>query len=653
MRALRALLALMGIVVIAGNFTGGGQIIRSVALAVAAAVTLARVLLVKEERLVWAVCAVALAGWTGQLYYIIVPNAPVTFPALPDYMALIFYAGALVSMVLLITSRLRGRRNSLWLDGVIGGLAVSALMSLFVFRTALTGSGVETQIVNGQLGYAISDLFILGFLAAIALLGRWRLGLGGWGFIGAFALLAVGDSLYVSAVADNQLLPTGLVSSLWALGPLTLAATATSRRRVARAGNAAGFVPVALLGVSAMSALCLLLAYQTGLAGETPALTALAAAVLGMTVVRFCVTMRENSRMLEESRTHALTDSLTGLPNRRRLMDDLANAIGDASKAEPLTLALFDLDGFKSYNDTFGHPAGDQLLVRLGRKLAAAVAGHGIAYRLGGDEFFAVVEGTPNDAERVVTLARVSLAERGDHFSVTASCGSVLIPDESDGVEGALQMADQRMYGAKDRRTSSAGRQASDVLLKVLHERQPGLDEYGQSVTEMARAVALRAGIHGERLDEVTRAAELHDIGKIAIPEAILNKPGPLSEEEWEFMHRHTLLGERILGVAPALRPIAELVRSSHERWDGKGYPDRLQGDEVPIGCRIICVCDAFSAMTQDRPYRASLTSEEAIAELRRCAGSQFDPSIVALFCEVLECGTPPHAPVEDRLAAG
>jgi two-component system cell cycle response regulator len=466
--------------------------------------------------------------------------------------------------------------------------------------------------------------------------------LGGWGFIVAFSILALGDGLYVSAVADDQLLPSQLVTSLWAFGALTLAASATTGRRRARAGNTAGFVPIALLGLSAMSSLCLLLAYQIGLAEETLALTALAAAVLGVVVVRFCLTLLENSRMLNESRTHALSDSLTGLPNRRRLMVDLTKAVRHASEGEPITLALFDLDGFKSYNDTFGHPAGDQLLVRIGGKFAAAVTGYGGAYRLGGDEFFAVIEGTATNAERVVTSARVSLAERGEHFSVTASCGSVLIPREAGDVEKALQLADQRMYAAKDGRTSSARRQASDVLLKALHERQPNLDEHGQSVTELTRAVALRAGIDGEQLDEVTRAAELHDIGKIAIPEAILGKPGPLSKEEWEFMRRHTLYGERILGVAPALRPIAKLVRSSHERWDGEGYPDCLRGEEIPIGCRIIGVCDAFDAMTQDRPYRASLTSEEAIAELRRCAGSQFDPSIVTLFCEVLEQGMPP-----------
>jgi hypothetical protein len=143
-KALRALLLMMGIVVIAGNFIGGGLVIRSAALGIAAAVTVARVILVKEERLLWAICAVALCAWTGQLYYIVVPNAPVTFPALPDYMALVFYAGALLSIVLLVKSRLRDWRSSLWLDGVIGGLALSALVSLFVFRAALAGSGVET-----------------------------------------------------------------------------------------------------------------------------------------------------------------------------------------------------------------------------------------------------------------------------------------------------------------------------------------------------------------------------------------------------------------------------------------------------------------------------------------------------------------------------
>jgi response regulator RpfG family c-di-GMP phosphodiesterase len=144
------------------------------------------------------------------------------------------------------------------------------------------------------------------------------------------------------------------------------------------------------------------------------------------------------------------------------------------------------------------------------------------------------------------------------------------------------------------------------------------------------------AGIDGEELTQLRHAAALHDIGKVASPDAIITKPGPLSDEEWAFMRRHTLIGERILAAAPALAPAAALVRSSHEAYDGSGYPDRLAGVEIPAGARIIAVCDAFDAMISDRSYAASRTFGEALVELKRCAGTQFDPAIVAVFEQVV-----------------
>ena len=152
----------------------------------------------------------------------------------------------------------------------------------------------------------------------------------------------------------------------------------------------------------------------------------------------------------------------------------------------------------------------------------------------------------------------------------------------------------------------------------------------------LALAVGRRMGMSAEGLDVLARAAELHDVGKIAIPDAILNKPGPLDEEEWKFMRRHTILGERILMAASALRPVARLVRCSHERFDGGGYPDGLAGEQIPLGARIIFVCDAFDAMTSDRTYSTAIAPAEALAELRRCAGTQFDPRVVEAFAGTL-----------------
>ena len=164
------------------------------------------------------------------------------------------------------------------------------------------------------------------------------------------------------------------------------------------------------------------------------------------------------------------------------------------------------------------------------------------------------------------------------------------------------------------------------MLLQILGARMPSLVDHLDGVAELALEVGRRMGLEPEALDELVRAAEMHDIGKTAIPETIINKPGPLDEGEWAFMRKHTILGERILSAAPALRPVARLVRSSHERWDGNGYPDALAGEEIPIGSRIIFACDAFDAIISERPYQRARSSEQALQELAACSGRQFDP---------------------------
>jgi HD-GYP domain-containing protein (c-di-GMP phosphodiesterase class II) len=148
----------------------------------------------------------------------------------------------------------------------------------------------------------------------------------------------------------------------------------------------------------------------------------------------------------------------------------------------------------------------------------------------------------------------------------------------------------------------------------------------------MAAAVARRLGLDDKEVERIAHAARLHDVGKVAIPDAILAKPEPLEPEEWEFMKRHTIIGERIISAAPSLTDVARLVRSSHERWDGNGYPDELAGEDIPLGARIVSACDAYDAMITDRPYKAAVDSELACAELRRCAGTQFDPAVVPAF---------------------
>jgi len=191
------------------------------------------------------------------------------------------------------------------------------------------------------------------------------------------------------------------------------------------------------------------------------------------------------------------------------------------------------------------------------------------------------------------------------------------------------------MYVQKHAGRASATRQSRDVLVRALAERNPALSPHLQDVALLAEQVARHLALPEDEVDRIRHAAELHDTGKVAIPDDILSKPGPLDEREWQFIRSHTLIGERIIAAAPALTEVASLVRSSHERWDGGGYPDRLAGAEIPLGSRILAVADSFDAMTGDRPYSGPRTPEDALRELRDCAGTQFDPVVVEAFCAI------------------
>jgi diguanylate cyclase (GGDEF)-like protein len=349
-------------------------------------------------------------------------------------------------------------------------------------------------------------------------------------------------------------------------------------------------------------------------------------------------------------REQAITDPLTLLGNRRKLAEDLRDRLSIATTEDPFVLLLFDLDGFKTYNDTFGHAAGDALLARLGGKLAAAAAPGGDAYRLGGDEFCVLIPAHPDEVHDIVTAVAGAFDERGETFVIRASCGTVILPHEAVNADYALQLADKRMYAQKHGRPLGARDQAHDVLRHIMQARQPSLRDHSSGVAQLAIPVGRRLGMSAEQLDELARAAELHDVGKVAIPDAILDKPGPLDSREWEFIRQHTMIGERILSAAPALRPVARVVRASHERWDGAGYPDGLSGAEIPLAARIIAVCDAYDAITSDRCYRKARPHRVAKAELVSQAGTQFDPTVVGIFLDQLDA---PPAALETVSSAG
>jgi two-component system cell cycle response regulator len=599
-----------------------------------------RAVAIAHERAAWLIIAVGLVSWTAaDIVWTAVwaedPNAP--YPSIADALWLAWYPASFAGLALLVRSRLRNARNSLWLDGVIGAVATAALAAALAYGTVVHegGAGDLSAAVLTNLAYPIGDLLLLGVVVAIFGVTGWRPGRA-WIILGAgLALNAVGDGLYLAQTYEGTYVEGSLVDAMWPASALLVGLAAWQPARVASAPRENN-LRLVIVPVSCGLLAVLLLAYDhfSRLNGLT---LALAAATLVLVLVRTALVFMENQRVLALSRHEALTDPLTGLPNRRSLMMDLEDALPQASPERPLGLVLFDLDGFKEYNDTFGHPAGDDLLVRLGERLADAVRGHGSPYRLGGDEFCVVVHPGAAGFDVLIEACVSALREHGEGFDVTTSYGAVQAPVEVGSATEALQVADRRMYSHKGDRRLSAGRQSRDVLLRSLSERQPDLHVHLRGTADLVVAVGRELGMDGEELDDVAQAAELHDVGKIAIPDAILDKPGPLDETEWAFMRRHTIIGERILMAAPALRSVARLVRSSHERWDGAGYPDGLAGEEIPLGSRVVAVCDAFDAMTTNRPYRRRIGDPAALAELRRCAGTQFDPQVVDAFARVVE----------------
>jgi diguanylate cyclase (GGDEF)-like protein len=357
-------------------------------------------------------------------------------------------------------------------------------------------------------------------------------------------------------------------------------------------------------------------------------LTLLASAIAGL-LCSFAGIISSNRRVLRE----LSTDPLTGLRNHRALIERLPRVCQRASEDQPAYVWFFDLNGFKNYNDSFGHIAGDNLLARLGARLREVVEPHGTVYRLGGDEFCALISTQVEDPHALFLQAREALSEQGGAFTVTCAAGAVEIPRETADPTHALRLADQHMYRQKATSRGGAAELITSVLHAALAQRHPDLGEHCDDVAGDVELLARAIDLDEEAVGLIVKAGDLHDVGKLGIPDEIITKPGPLSEQEWQFMKQHTIMGEQIIAAAgPSLDRIGPLVRASHERWDGKGYPDGLAGDEIPLGARIITICDSFRAMLDERVYKPAMTLEDALAELRRCAGTQFDPQLVEIF---------------------
>ncbi len=603
-----------------------------------AAACLLRAALIRRERAAWALLGVGLLLYTGgEIYYaaVLAGKASVPIPSPADGGYLAFYPLAYAALIVLLRARIGSFPVARWLDGAIVGSAVAALAAALALGPIVDASSEgQTLAVTTNLAYPIADLTLLTMVATAASFTGWRPGRS-WTVLGAgLLLLAVSDGVYLLQAANGTYLEGTILDAGWPCGVLLVACAAWIEPGTTKPLQSRAVRIIAIPAAAALIAISIQAAERFATAPTAAAVISLLTLIA--VVVRLVLSLRESQGEARTRAQESRTDELTDLPNRRALMLDLESAIARPAPAGSLRLlALFDLDGFKLYNDTFGHPAGDALLARLGGRLGRFASSKGRAYRLGGDEFCLLAECTAAEVDALIAGAGAALSEGGEGFAIAASQGNVLLPSEAASVKEAMQLADRRMYANKVSERTSAGSQSRDVLLTALRERQPELAEQAVDVAELAQAVAEELGMEAEQRDETYRAAQLHETGKMAIPDAILNKPGPLEEPEWEFVRQHTLIGERIIASAAALVPVARLVRSSGERWDGKGYPDSLHGEQIPLGARVVAVCDAYAAMVSERPYSVAMRPPRALEELRRSAGSQFDPKVVAAFEQV------------------
>ncbi|MFC1865453.1 diguanylate cyclase [Chloroflexota bacterium] len=372
----------------------------------------------------------------------------------------------------------------------------------------------------------------------------------------------------------------------------------------------------------------------------------------------------ENAQLYKRAKTRANTDELTGLHNHRSFHDRLEEEIArDSRFGGTFSLIMLDIDLFKSYNDIYGHLAGDQVLRKVGRYLQNSVRNIDLAFRYGGEEFVVILpEARLDDAYKVAERIRKTIESQTSSraMPITASLGVGNWPNDGVMKEEVIGMADAALYRAKQ-----TGRNrtclSSDVLkpdssligieleakpraLSMIYALAATVDAkdnytYGHSkkVSEYAVAVAEKLNMAQDKMSTVRGASLLHDIGKVGVPDSILNKKEPLTDDEWKPIKGHPKLGVEILRHVIDLAKCLPAILHHHEHFDGSGYPAGLKGDQIPLEARILSVADSYDAMTSPRPYRKQLRMEEAVSELQRCAGTQFDPEIVDLFCEIIK----------------
>jgi diguanylate cyclase (GGDEF)-like protein/PAS domain S-box-containing protein len=372
----------------------------------------------------------------------------------------------------------------------------------------------------------------------------------------------------------------------------------------------------------------------------------------------------ENAQLVEKLNELSITDELTRLYNRRRFYEVLESEMNRTRRyGRCISLAMIDLDGFKKYNDRFGHASGDVILTDFANALKEGLRRTDNAFRYGGDEFIVILPSTNAERAKEVIerirkkwLKRLAAQQPGKENVLGFSAGIAQFPENAETVDGLVFLTDTALYYAKrggkqrvmlisDLGTSSLDVLSSPTLDQIyalaatVDTRDPFTYGHSKRVAAIAESLGRAIGLQGDELSELVAAAFLHDIGKVGVADVILTKPGKPEKEEWEAIEKHCAEGAKIIQHVKELAPLAPYILHHHEWYDGSGYPDRLKGKKIPLSARIISVADAYDTMTAQRPYREAISPQEAMKEMERCSGTQFDPKLIEAFRRISHSG--------------
>ncbi|MGE5626681.1 MAG: PAS domain S-box protein [Solirubrobacterales bacterium] len=340
----------------------------------------------------------------------------------------------------------------------------------------------------------------------------------------------------------------------------------------------------------------------------------------------------EKKKFERELKYLSYHDQLTGLYNRRFFEEQLK--VIDKEINFPLSVFMADVNGLKLVNDSFGHTRGDELLKKVVEILRKCCKAEDIIARLGGDEFVILSpKTTAEDArEKAAGIKAEALQHKSGSVDISISIGFETKYSAEENILGIIKKAEDHMYKNKLFESPSMRGKTINTIISTLHEKNKREEQHSHRVSALCVSIGQALGLNSEEIAELKTVGLLHDIGKIAIDENILNKPGKLTELEWEVIKRHSEIGYRILGTVSHMSEMAEYVLAHHERWDGKGYPKGLKGEKIPLNSRIICIADTYDAMTSERSYRSAMSEETAIKEILDNAGTQFDPKLAEIF---------------------